>query len=91
MDSNSKIYVAGNTGLVGSAIVRMLKKKGFDLELVDDAMAVCERLKLSNQEVEEAEADEEAWHDGSCCRSHGARTAREPGRDPVPVHGTPRW
>ena len=29
MDSNSKIYVAGNTGLVGSAIVRMLKKKGF--------------------------------------------------------------
>ena len=28
MDSNSKIYVAGNTGLVGSAIVRMLKRKG---------------------------------------------------------------
>ena len=28
MDSNSKIYVAGNTGLVGSAIVRMLKEKG---------------------------------------------------------------
>ena len=27
MDSNSKFYVAGNTGLVGSAIVRMLKKK----------------------------------------------------------------
>ena len=30
MDSNSKIYVAGNTGLVGSAIIRMLKKKGYD-------------------------------------------------------------
>ena len=30
MDSNSKVYVAGNTGLVGSAIIRMLKKKGFD-------------------------------------------------------------
>ena len=30
MDSNSKIYVAGNTGLVGSAIIRMLHKKGFD-------------------------------------------------------------
>ena len=29
MDSNSKFYVAGNTGLVGSAIVRMLKKKRF--------------------------------------------------------------
>ena len=30
MDSNSKIYVAGNTGLVGSAIIRMLHKKGFN-------------------------------------------------------------
>ena len=30
MDSNSKIYVAGNTGLVGSAIVRMLKRKGLN-------------------------------------------------------------
>jgi GDP-L-fucose synthase len=29
MDSNSKIYVAGNTGLVGSAIVRMLHWKGY--------------------------------------------------------------
>jgi GDP-L-fucose synthase len=28
MDSNSKVYVAGNTGLVGSAIIRMLKEKG---------------------------------------------------------------
>jgi len=28
MDSDSKIYVAGNTGLVGSAIIRMLKDKG---------------------------------------------------------------
>ena len=30
MDSNSKIYVAGNTGLVGSAIIRMLKRRGFN-------------------------------------------------------------
>ena len=30
MDSNSKIYVAGNTGLVGSASIRMLHEKGFD-------------------------------------------------------------
>tara|TARA_B100000287_G_scaffold262331_1_gene246820 strand:- start:2086 stop:3000 length:915 start_codon:yes stop_codon:yes gene_type:complete len=30
MDSDSKIYVAGNTGLVGSAIIRMLKRKGFN-------------------------------------------------------------
>jgi GDP-L-fucose synthase len=29
MDSASKIYVAGNTGLVGSAIVRMLHRKGY--------------------------------------------------------------
>ena len=29
MDSKSKFYVAGNTGLVGSSIVRMLKKKRF--------------------------------------------------------------
>jgi GDP-L-fucose synthase len=29
MDRNSKIYVAGNTGLVGSAIVRNLQSKGY--------------------------------------------------------------
>ncbi len=30
MDSKSKIYVAGNTGLVGSAIIRMLHRKGLN-------------------------------------------------------------
>ena len=29
MNANSKVYVAGNTGLVGSAIVRMLHMKGY--------------------------------------------------------------
>ena len=29
MNDNSKIYVAGNTGLVGSAIVRILHMKGY--------------------------------------------------------------
>ena len=29
MNKDSKIYVAGNRGLVGSAIVRMLKSKGY--------------------------------------------------------------
>ena len=29
MDSESKIYVAGNTGLVGSSIVRILRQKGY--------------------------------------------------------------
>ena len=30
MDKNSKIYVAGHKGLVGSAIVRNLKSKGYE-------------------------------------------------------------
>ena len=30
MDSNSKIFVAGHKGLVGSAIVRNLQSKGYD-------------------------------------------------------------
>jgi GDP-L-fucose synthase len=30
MDKNEKIYVAGHEGMVGSAIVRLLTKKGFD-------------------------------------------------------------
>ena len=29
MNLNSKIYVAGHTGLVGSSIVRCLKSKGY--------------------------------------------------------------
>ena len=29
MDKNSKIYVAGHRGLVGSAIVRNLESKGY--------------------------------------------------------------
>ena len=29
ISKNSKIYVAGHNGLVGSAIVRKLKKKGY--------------------------------------------------------------
>ena len=48
MKINSRIYVAGHRGLVGSAIYRLLKKRGFDnliirthseLELMD-AVAV---------------------------------------------------
>ena len=29
IDKNSKIFVAGHNGLVGSAIVRKLKRKGY--------------------------------------------------------------
>ena len=42
---NSKIYVAGHNGLVGSAIVRELKKKGYNNILV----ASKKRLNLINQ------------------------------------------
>ena len=31
MDSNSKIFVAGHKGLVGSAIVRFLKSNGHNI------------------------------------------------------------
>ena len=30
MESNSKIYVAGNTGMVGSALIRMLTRNGYE-------------------------------------------------------------
>ena len=30
MEKNSKIYVAGHRGMVGSAIVRELKRQGYD-------------------------------------------------------------
>ena len=42
---NSKIYVAGHKGLVGSAIVRELKKKGYKKIIVANR----EKLNLTNQ------------------------------------------
>ena len=59
MDSNSKIFVAGHKGLVGSAIVRNLKEKGFtniltvDRNQVDltDLTAVKCFSYLSNQSM----------------------------------------
>ncbi len=42
---NSKIYVAGHKGLVGSAIVRRLKKKGYKNIVV----ATRKQLDLTNQ------------------------------------------
>ena len=44
MDKNAKIYVAGHRGLVGSALVKILQKKGYsniiththsELDLID--------------------------------------------------------
>ena len=42
---NSKIYVAGHKGLVGSAIVRELKRKGYKNILVAEK----KKLDLTNQ------------------------------------------
>ena len=45
INKNSKIYVAGHNGLVGSAIVRKLKKKGYTKIIVRDKS----NLDLTNQ------------------------------------------
>ena len=45
MDKNSKIYIAGHTGLVGSAITRNLQKNGYN-NLV---FRTLEKLDLTNQ------------------------------------------
>ncbi len=58
MDKNSKIYIAGHRGLVGSAIVRNLKSKGYEniitrthkeLDLMDQK-AVCELFEKEKPE-----------------------------------------
>ncbi len=45
MESNSKIFVAGHRGLVGSAIVRNLKAKGFNNIITEDHS----KLDLTNE------------------------------------------
>jgi len=47
MELSDKIYVAGNTGLVGSAIMRNLRKKGYNNFL----LRTIEELDLTNQEL----------------------------------------
>jgi GDP-L-fucose synthase len=42
---NSKIYIAGHTGLVGSAILRRLKAEGYKNLLVSQRL----KLNLTNQ------------------------------------------
>ncbi|RBQ22899.1 GDP-L-fucose synthase [Candidatus Methanobinarius endosymbioticus] len=46
MDKNSKIYVAGHRGMAGSAIVRILKHKGYH-NIIKKTSA---ELDLRNQE-----------------------------------------
>ena len=50
MDNNSKIYVAGHNGMVGSAIVRNLKEKGFN----NIIMKTSKELDLTRQANVEA-------------------------------------
>lgn len=47
MDKNAKIYIAGNTGMVGSSVVRLLKEKGYK-NLV---LKSIEELDLRNQKL----------------------------------------
>ena len=47
MDKSSKIYVAGHRGLAGSAILRKLKKEGFDNLL----LRTSSELDLRNQQA----------------------------------------
>jgi len=47
MDSNKKIYVAGHRGMVGSAIVRALKAKGYQNIVVRTS----KELDLTNQQA----------------------------------------
>lgn len=50
MEKNSKIYVAGHRGMVGSAIVRELKRQGYDNILTRTR----QELDLTRQEAVEA-------------------------------------
>jgi len=46
MNKNSKIYVSGHNGLMGSALIRQLSKKGYDNIFVQES----QNLDLRNQE-----------------------------------------
>ena len=50
MEKNSKIYIAGHRGLVGSAIVKSLKEKGY----TNLIYKIHEELDLMNQAEVEA-------------------------------------
>ena len=55
MDKNAKIYVAGHKGMVGSAIVRALKKEGYDNIIT----RTHEELNLIRQDAVEAFFEQE--------------------------------
>ena len=55
MDLNAKIYVAGHTGLVGSAILRNLKQKGY----TNFVLKTIEELDLTDQKLVDAFFEQE--------------------------------
>ena len=60
MDKNSKIYVAGHRGMVGSAIVRKLSNEGFE----NIVTRTSSELDLRNQQaVEDFFAEEKPLFD----------------------------
>ena len=67
INKNSKIYVAGHNGLVGSAIVRKLKEKGFKKILTISRS----RLDLTNETkvYNFLKKKKTKFHLYSCCKS----------------------
>ena len=53
MRKSSKIYVAGHRGLVGSAIVNLLKKKGFNKIILRtrSQLDLTKQIKVNNKKI----------------------------------------
>jgi len=66
MQKNSKIYVAGHRGLVGSAIVRKLQKEGYENLLLRTSSEVDLRNQQAVKDFFEAEKPEYVCRLGSC-------------------------
>ena len=46
MEKNSKIYIAGHNGMVGSAIARDLRESGYSVIVADKNEALRDKLSL---------------------------------------------
>ena len=58
MNFSDKIYIAGHNGMVGSAIVRLLKKEGFENIIVKSSKEVDLRVQ---DEVDNFFKEEKEW------------------------------
>lgn len=58
MDKNSKIYIAGHRGLIGSAIVRLLKKEGYENLLLRTSAELDLRDQVATRDFFEQEKPE---------------------------------